>query len=129
VFPDHPLPEETAFTTCGIGAVRCKWCIKITCCTAMLSPKYHSAPCTQVVLIDFGAEFTPGSTQTHTGMVSDGYAPIEQYLPSSRTPATDVYGLAATLYNFVNSKVPLSGLIVPTPAPPRFANKLLLIRQ
>jgi len=37
-------------------------------------------------------------------MVSDGYAPIEQYLSQApRTPATDVYGLAATLY-FVDGK-------------------------
>jgi len=55
----------------------------------------------QAVLIDFGIarEFTLNVTQTHTNMMSPGYAPIEQYLAQQkRTPATDVYGLAATLY-------------------------------
>lgn len=77
----------------------------------------------EVVLIDFGIarEFTPGSTQTHTGMVSDGYAPIEQYLAQApRTPATDVYGLAATLYTLLTAKVPIASSLrdrVPMPAP------------
>ncbi len=77
----------------------------------------------EVVLIDFGIarEFTPGSTQTHTGMVSDGYAPIEQYLTQApRTPATDVYGLAATLYTLLTAKVPIASSLrdrVPMPAP------------
>lgn len=63
-----------------------------------------------VVLIDFGIarEFTPGLTQTHTGILSEGYAPIEQYLPKAkRTPATDVYGLAATLYTLLTAEVPV----------------------
>jgi serine/threonine protein kinase len=63
-----------------------------------------------VVLIDFGIarEFTLGATQTHTGILSAGYAPIEQYLPrAKRTPATDVYGLAATLYTLLTAEVPV----------------------
>ncbi|MGG6262865.1 serine/threonine protein kinase [Leptolyngbya sp. AN03gr2] len=55
----------------------------------------------QVILIDFGIarEFTPGVTQTHTSLVTPGYAPLEQYIPSqSRTAATDIYGLSATSY-------------------------------
>lgn len=64
----------------------------------------------EVVLIDFGiSRFTPGVTQTHTNMVSEGYAPIEQYLPQApRTPATDVYGLAATLYALLTARVPVA---------------------
>lgn len=65
----------------------------------------------QVVLIDFGIarEFTPDVTQTHTGVLSAGYAPIEQYLPKAkRTAATDVYGLAATLYTLLTGEVPVA---------------------
>jgi len=75
----------------------------------------------EVVLIDFGIarEFTPGSTQTHTNMVSEGYAPIEQYLAHApRTPATDVYALAATLYAILTAKVPVAASLrdrVPMP--------------
>ncbi|MGB7444191.1 MAG: protein kinase [Coleofasciculaceae cyanobacterium] len=68
----------------------------------------------EVVLIDFGIarEFTLNSAQTHTGMVSEGYAPIEQYLhKEKRTPATDVYGLAATLYALLTGQVPTPAVI------------------
>jgi len=77
----------------------------------------------EVVLIDFGIarEFTPNSTQTHTSMVSDGYAPLEQYLSKEkRTPASDVYGLAATLYALLTAQVPTPAVIrdrQPMPAP------------
>lgn len=67
-----------------------------------------------VVLIDFGIarEFTPGMVQTHTGVLSAGYAPIEQYMPrAKRTPATDVYGLAATLYTLLTAEVPVAALL------------------
>ncbi|MGJ5672093.1 MAG: protein kinase domain-containing protein [Nostochopsis sp.] len=77
----------------------------------------------EVVLIDFGIarEFHSGVRQTHTGMVSEGYSPIEQYLSqATRTPATDVYGLAATLYSFLTAQVPMPSLLrdreqMPTP--------------
>uniref|UniRef100_B8HW70 Serine/threonine protein kinase n=1 Tax=Cyanothece sp. (strain PCC 7425 / ATCC 29141) TaxID=395961 RepID=B8HW70_CYAP4 len=67
----------------------------------------------EVVLIDFGIarEFTPGQTQTHTSWISAGYAPIEQYAPQEkRTPATDVYGLAATLYTLLTATVPIASV-------------------
>ncbi|HLO85534.1 MAG TPA: protein kinase [Nostocaceae cyanobacterium] len=68
----------------------------------------------EVVLIDFGIarEFNSGVKQTHTGLVSEGYAPIEQYLTQApRTPATDVYGLAATLYALLTAQVPIPALL------------------
>lgn len=68
----------------------------------------------EVVLIDFGIarEFNSGVRQTHTGMVSEGYSPIEQYMSHApRTPATDVYGLAATLYTLLTAQVPMPALL------------------
>ena len=68
----------------------------------------------KVVLIDFGIarEFDQGLVQTHTNLVSDGYAPIEQYLPKAqRTPASDLYGLAATLYTLVTAQIPIAATI------------------
>lgn len=63
------------------------------------------------VLIDFGIarEFTAGESKTHTSILSEGYAPIEQYLEhATRSPATDIYGLAATLYALVTAQVPVA---------------------
>jgi len=77
----------------------------------------------EVVLIDFGIarEFTPGVTQTHTSLISVGYAPIEQYIAQEkRTPATDVYGLAATLYALLTAQVPTASILrdrQPMPSP------------
>lgn len=68
----------------------------------------------QVVLIDFGIarEFTPDITQAHTSLISPGFAPIEQYLnQEKRTPATDVYGLAATLYALLTAQTPAASIL------------------
>lgn len=68
----------------------------------------------EAILIDFGIarEFTPNSTQTHTQMMSVGYAPIEQYFAQEkRSPASDVYGLAATLYALVTATVPTASIL------------------
>jgi serine/threonine protein kinase len=76
-----------------------------------------------VVLIDFGIarEFEMGQVQTHTSFISTGYAPIEQYMSQAqRTPATDVYGLAATLYALLTATVPVASVLrdrTPLPSP------------
>ncbi|MEL7509330.1 MAG: serine/threonine-protein kinase [Cyanobacteria bacterium J06554_1] len=66
------------------------------------------------ILIDFGIarELANGQTQTHTNLVSEGYAPLEQYLPKARrSAASDVYGLAATLYAAVTGEVPVASVL------------------
>ncbi|NEP83572.1 MAG: serine/threonine protein kinase [Okeania sp. SIO3C4] len=76
-----------------------------------------------VILIDFGIarEFIAGKTQVHTNLVSDGYAPPEQYfIQGKRTAATDVYGLAATLYTLLTARLPIPAMSraqqeIPTP--------------
>ena len=68
----------------------------------------------EAVLIDFGIarELTKNPAQTHTSIVSEGYAPIEQYLPKAhRSAATDIYGLAATLYTLLTAQVPVAAVL------------------
>ncbi|MEQ8968798.1 MAG: serine/threonine-protein kinase [Coleofasciculus sp. C1-SOL-03] len=63
----------------------------------------------EAVLIDFGIarEFIPNLTQTHSVHVTPGFAPLEQYDEQAhRGEYTDVYGLAATLYCLLTTKVP-----------------------
>jgi len=67
----------------------------------------------RVVLIDFGLAqaYTAEHTGVMTRMVTPGYAPPEQYLGEARFgPATDVYGLAATLYRLLAGRAPVSAL-------------------
>jgi len=63
----------------------------------------------QAILIDFGIarEFKQNLTQSQTPILSDGFAPIEQYEKRAERGAfTDVYALAATLYTMVTGEVP-----------------------
>ena len=65
------------------------------------------------VLLDFGsARQVMGRSEpmSLTQIVSEGYAPIEQYASKSELqgPWTDIYGLAATTYRAVTGKVPLA---------------------
>ncbi|MEL6353523.1 MAG: serine/threonine-protein kinase [Cyanobacteria bacterium J06627_28] len=68
----------------------------------------------EAVLIDFGIarELTQNPNKTHTSIVSEGYAPIEQYLPKAqRSAATDIYGLAATLYTLLTGQIPVAAVL------------------
>ena len=67
----------------------------------------------QVILIDFGIARELSGEKLHNSenLLSEGYAPIEQYLlDSPRTFATDIYGLAATLYTLLTGKIPPSAI-------------------
>lgn len=125
VLPNRPLPEQLAISyITQIGAA-----VKVVHHNGLLHRDIKPQNIIlrqntqEVVLIDFGIarEFTPGATQTHTNMVSDGYAPPEQYFAQGKyTPATDVYGLAATLYTLLTGQVPIAAILrtsqpMPTP--------------
>ena len=70
------------------------------------------------VLIDFGIAkcYSKEGNQTSSTPVglSQGYAPLEQYQQNLQefSPATDVYGLAATLYFLVTGKAPAEASVV-----------------
>jgi len=134
VLPNKPLPEDQAIHYIRqIGAA-----LKVVHQNGLLhrDVKPQNIILRQgtqdVVLIDFGIarEFTPGVTQTHTSLISVGYAPLEQYLPQEkRTPATDVYGLAATLYTLLTAQVPIAAILrdrQPLPEPCQLRPELSL---
>jgi serine/threonine protein kinase len=116
VFPDQPLPEALAVhyirqIGSALDLVHQKGLLHrdIKPENIILRDKTD-----QVVLIDFGIarEFVPGKTQAHTNLVTVGYAPVEQYmLKAKRSPATDVYALAATLYALVTARVPVASIM------------------
>jgi serine/threonine-protein kinase len=132
VFPGNPLPEATAIHCIRqIGSA-----LKVVHQNGLLHRDIKPQNMIlregtdQVVLIDFGIarEFTPGSMQTHTNLISTGYAPIEQYLfKEKRTPATDIYGLAATLYSLLTAQVPVASILrerQPLPEPRQLRSDL-----
>ena len=66
------------------------------------------------VLIDFGSARQTSQQQTGemTTLVSQGYTPLEQYSPNygEQGPWTDIYALAATLYQGIGGKKPEDSL-------------------
>ncbi|MDX2098993.1 MAG: protein kinase [Leptolyngbyaceae cyanobacterium bins.59] len=113
VFPDRPLPEAIALhyirqIGSALTAIHHQGLLHRDIKPGNIMLRQGTQ---DVLLIDFGIarEFTPGVSQSHTSFISEGYAPIEQYLPQApRTPATDLYGLAATLYALVTAHVPIA---------------------
>lgn len=113
VLPDNPLPEATAIEYIKQIAEALKVVHKKGFLHRDVKPQnlILHAETGKVILIDFGISrrFSQGKTQTHTNLISEGYAPLEQYLPKAkRTTATDVYGLAATLYTLVTGRIPIA---------------------
>jgi len=67
----------------------------------------------RAVLIDFGAarEFVEGTTQRQTQIVTNGFAPPEQYaLQARRGSFTDIYALAATAYYLLSAQIPVGSM-------------------
>ena len=125
VLPNKPLPENLAISYitqigAAVKAVHQKGLLHRDIKPQNIILRQNTQ---EVVLIDFGIarEFTAGATQSHTNMVSDGYAPPEQYFAQGKyTPATDVYGLAATLYTLLTGQVPVAAILrtsQPMPSP------------
>jgi serine/threonine protein kinase len=125
VLPSNPLPEITALDYIRQIAEALKVVHQNGLLHRDVKPQniILRSGTEQVVLIDFGIarEFSPGVVQTHTRIISEGYAPIEQYVPKTqRTPATDIYALAATLYTLLTGCVPITSTLrdrFPLPSP------------
>ena len=63
------------------------------------------------VLLDFGSARQALGEQSRamTGMVTPGYAPFEQYFTKGKQgPATDLYGIGATMYHCVTGVAPIA---------------------
>ncbi len=67
------------------------------------------------VLLDFGSARIALGEETHTltAMVTQGYAPFEQYhsQKGAQGPWTDIYALAATVYRAVSGRPPLDAVL------------------
>ncbi|NEQ54312.1 MAG: serine/threonine protein kinase [Leptolyngbya sp. SIO3F4] len=114
IFPNRPLPENLALQYIRQIASALQIVHSQGLLHRDVKPQNIMVNEGSAILIDFGIarELATGQTQTHTNLVSEGYAPLEQYLPKARrSAASDVYGLAATLYSAVTGQVPIASVL------------------
>ena len=114
IFPQRPLPEARALHYIQQIAGALQTVHSQGLLHRDVKPQNIMIDGANAILIDFGIarELSSGQTQTHTNLVSEGYAPLEQYLPKARrSAASDVYGLAATLYAAVTGEVPVASVL------------------
>ena len=114
IFPHRPLSEKTALQYIRQIASALQKVHAQGLLHRDIKPQNIMINQGSAILIDFGIarELASGQTQTHTNLVSEGYAPLEQYLPKARrSAASDVYGLAATLYSAVTGEVPVASVL------------------
>ena len=84
----------------------------------------------EAILIDFGIskKYDAAGHETSTTPIglSEGYAPIEQYLQNVEefSPVSDVYALGATLYFLLHGKRPVSAVHRASGTPLNISNKL-----
>lgn len=112
VSEDNPLPEDLAVKYIRQIGNALDYLHKRRLLHLDVKPSNAMLQDGVVVLIDFGIskhyDAKGGQTSATPAGISKGYAPIEQYNQGvqSFSPATDVYSLAATLYNLVTGKLP-----------------------
>lgn len=114
IFPNRPLREKVAISYIKQIASALQTVHGQGLLHRDVKPQNIMIDRGSAILIDFGIarELAGGQTQTHTNLVSEGYAPLEQYLPKARrSAASDVYGLAATLYSAVTGQVPVASVL------------------
>ena len=110
VSEDNPLPEDLAVKYIRQIGNALDYLHKRRLLHLDVKPSNAMLQDGVVVLIDFGIskhyDAKGGQTSATPAGISKGYAPIEQYNQGvqSFSPATDVYSLAATLYNLVTGK-------------------------
>ncbi|MDR2834886.1 MAG: SUMF1/EgtB/PvdO family nonheme iron enzyme [Bacteroidales bacterium] len=71
-------------------------------------------PENKAILIDFGSarEFIQDKTQSHTSILTPGYAPLEQYSKISRKGSfSDVYAVGATFYFALTGQKPMEAAL------------------
>lgn len=111
VQPQHPMPETQAIQHIRQVGSALTVLHRNGLVHQDVKPKnlIHPAGTDFVVLVDYRIlhRAALGVSEPPTALSNTGFAAIEQYQPPAKlTPATDIYGLAATLYFLVTGRQP-----------------------